>query len=610
MYLYHRSQRGFSLIEALIAFIVLAVGLLGAAIFHSRLVKESGASKAESFAIKLAEERLETLRRFKTKDEYLSLIASNAGLGLQPVSTVSGINADFHVANAFTTVSSVASNSVKDLNKVKVVVSWADPSDGNTASISLSSYIAWLNPVEEINVTEAGIGKSGSGIGSIELPTGNAEAVTRVSMGPTSAAAGTVVASGAERGVALANGDSVKLIKLKSSSEPVMKIVGTVINNPDKPVSLPFGYYNSSDIAGGGITDVGASAGGNCAIVRIYHAGDTIGTGSYGFDFADYVCLMGEGWAGNIGIYKNQTDVKKQFEDENRLACMQTPRGYKYNIVSLNNVDTFAASTSTLSDVTIVGQSGMVRLYDDGVSTHTQWNDYFWHNDKLINPASAPYGSTWWGTLEGGDVINQPFVVTKTTGGTDCTDAVNSVKAATTPTPDPRAIPDPFPGDPAVYDKNNQNGKVILGYAPERFQISGQVRLDSSATLPVISQFHMVGNPEPTVSITCDVASTATSGTGFKAYDYSCGVPVNWSGAIVVQPASAAAGGVYGCPDDNSAGGVLTGITDYYGASLAVDSTDSIAFKYFKNVDADITNTQNNFAFSNSMSNCSNIVYK
>ncbi|MBL4712398.1 MAG: prepilin-type N-terminal cleavage/methylation domain-containing protein [Gammaproteobacteria bacterium] len=64
-----RCQRGFTLLEALIAFVVLAGGLLAVFRFHSTTMETTAESKIRSEAVALAEQKLEELRSYFGVDD-------------------------------------------------------------------------------------------------------------------------------------------------------------------------------------------------------------------------------------------------------------------------------------------------------------------------------------------------------------------------------------------------------------------------------------------------------------------------------------------------------------------------------------------------------------
>ena len=72
----HRAGRGFSLLEVLIAVVILSFGLLALATLQLSLFKSSAASKAQSAALSLAKDKIESMRSFQTLDDYVALTDS------------------------------------------------------------------------------------------------------------------------------------------------------------------------------------------------------------------------------------------------------------------------------------------------------------------------------------------------------------------------------------------------------------------------------------------------------------------------------------------------------------------------------------------------------
>lgn len=121
-----KQNSGFVLIEALIALIVSAIGLLGIALISSGYLAESTSSKAKAEALKLAEFEIENLRSIAASWSVDSIEDGNVSWPVTD-SPYQGQNAEFIVSAANKTVS-------EGTLKATVLVSW----DGGQ-SVTLSN---------------------------------------------------------------------------------------------------------------------------------------------------------------------------------------------------------------------------------------------------------------------------------------------------------------------------------------------------------------------------------------------------------------------------------------------------------------------------------------
>ena len=71
-----RMPRGFSLLEVLVAVVILSVGLLALASLQLSMIRASADSKAQTVAAGLAKARIESLRSYRSLDAYRTLVAS------------------------------------------------------------------------------------------------------------------------------------------------------------------------------------------------------------------------------------------------------------------------------------------------------------------------------------------------------------------------------------------------------------------------------------------------------------------------------------------------------------------------------------------------------
>lgn len=138
--LFYRNQRGVSVIEALVAFLVMAFGMLALAGMQITLRGGSDIAKQRSEAVRLAQEKMERLRDFEQlatatgRDAYNDVVT-------EAQSNVTGFssNATFQIAT------SVATRTDPDRKDLTVTVNWSDRS-GSLQSVSLDSVIAGINP--------------------------------------------------------------------------------------------------------------------------------------------------------------------------------------------------------------------------------------------------------------------------------------------------------------------------------------------------------------------------------------------------------------------------------------------------------------------------------
>lgn len=129
------SQGGFSMIEVLVAMLIVPIGLLGVAKFQSSLMIVSAETKTRSQALYAATSKIEELRAFANNTDY-GLIAS----GSDTIAASAGSNA---ALTRSWTITDVASPNYKI---ILVNVGWT-ASNNQADSVSLTSYISMADPV-------------------------------------------------------------------------------------------------------------------------------------------------------------------------------------------------------------------------------------------------------------------------------------------------------------------------------------------------------------------------------------------------------------------------------------------------------------------------------
>ena len=560
-------QRGFTLIEALIAFIVLTVGLLGSAMFQADLLKESTNTK----------ERYEAISILESQSEKIRAAVAKASINADVVSTVSSAISSPVEGFAIDLVS-VSESSLAGAIKYELEISW-----GEGQSITRTSYVALVDDTVE---NEIGVDLEPSAAaynGSIPLPTGTLTVLDRevidltestlvssndsykVYSVPSGSSSETIV------GVEV-DGQFVQLAKLNDSNNEIFTITGVIVNDPDNPVSYQFGCtfsdsqsgentYCPTTIPDEDVLDVSATGGAGCLIYE-YKNFEGSNPGGYG----KYLCVTGTGWNGQIA--PRVLDITNSGNSDTQLAidgeiCSPKLRGYKYVILEVADAVSFESSVAAASDSTarralldgasVAGQSGLVRFSQTTASLGHEsvlWSDYFWHNpDYISSSAVSAYDSSV--NHLPGDLANQNFILFTTKTGkvtrtcdvygltvpfdSEVSSAVGSyfdLQFLGYPGRDytPSEFDSQFFND---WDSSTEVGSLVLGYTLAKHTIAGNIVVTGGTGISS-TDFSVSGNPEPVVSIECPINPTAVVSGASEFYSYSCGVPTGWTGDVTV----------------------------------------------------------------------------
>jgi len=131
-----RSQRGSTLFEALVAFLVLSLGMIAIARIQGHLRLGADVARQRSEAVRLAQEDMETLRGFAS-------IEAEAGMR-----SFDGIASASRMVRADTTYlvdRRIATTDLPHAKSAAITVSWTDRS-GSAQEITLHSIIAGSDP--------------------------------------------------------------------------------------------------------------------------------------------------------------------------------------------------------------------------------------------------------------------------------------------------------------------------------------------------------------------------------------------------------------------------------------------------------------------------------
>jgi type IV pilus modification protein PilV len=179
------SARGFSLLEVLIAVVILSVGLLALASLQLSMIRASSATKAQTLAADLAKDKIESLRSFTAltgTNSYLSLGTTSpqtetlndsggnqGGVNYTRTTTITRyvynkISGAFEtggvITNTATDATLIAAKSGtidystgKDFKLIKVSVGWTDPVSG-AQSAAMEDIVDSLDPSESASIAK------------------------------------------------------------------------------------------------------------------------------------------------------------------------------------------------------------------------------------------------------------------------------------------------------------------------------------------------------------------------------------------------------------------------------------------------------------------------
>lgn len=162
------AARGFSLIEVLIAVVVLSVGLLALGALQAALVRNSSETKARSGALALAEEHLENLRSFRDRAQYdeieteelpvllydADVDAGRGGVDYTRTTQVNhyAFNTETGAFEAYNSDNADKYVAGREFKQVVVDVTWKDAQSDVDRRVQVSDFVSASSPQEAAQV--------------------------------------------------------------------------------------------------------------------------------------------------------------------------------------------------------------------------------------------------------------------------------------------------------------------------------------------------------------------------------------------------------------------------------------------------------------------------
>lgn len=542
---YKRYQAGFSLTEALIAFVVVTGGLLAVASFQAGLFSNSAYNKARTEALSLAQEKIEEFKHYTYSDED-NYIDDNAD-GVMDVdgnyqeAPVTGNNAEF------TRSWNLSTNA--DGKRINVRVSWVDASN-EVQSVELASSLTFLSPRSGADqLVELAEPLVSSPTGRAELGDGTLDQYSPDDL--------TLVGSPGADGLStyqhqddlfLVDSDEKVLLRLRDACSSTtgictefVKITGTV-------------FLDLTNLSGKSqiqATDIFLVASDAAHCQRWSDSGSLATpsrTANGDYEYFNYACYFGGGWFGNIGFL---TAPGLTLSDK---VCQGDPTSvekWEQPVIALRRTYRGMLKYTTAD--------GQVQYFSHGIKDATQMTGQDFVFTNL--PADRTLGSECTGS-------DAPMTRNDSAGG-KLFEGTPVDFVCLNNDDDDNQLPDYLD----AYDTNRFTADVGCPYNPSdppvlSHTVSGRIDIVTAGTLD-LSAFKVVTSDGPN---NCSfISPISATPTGYAAM-YACTVwdwGNGWTGGVQVRPNTTE---VY-CPTDTA---TFSSINSDYMQNFSCQSTNMI----------------------------------
>ncbi|QTQ30505.1 Uncharacterized protein pbN1_05130 [Aromatoleum bremense] len=319
------------LIEAMVALVVMAAGILGIAKLNTFFIEVSGQAKSRTQAVQLAEGKLEELRSLMVRSQFEAIAGD--------CDSVYGMSASDVQSTAFERCWTITPETITeddDHAEISVLVSWTDRMNIEQA-VDVRSVVAWDDPGKAVALV-----KPGEGVGShAETPTGRArlgDGTRTVDNTVTPNADGLRQQQDTDNIWRLVDSNGNVLLTATREDERFSEIAGNVyidqnnlssLNNEDVYIVISDASFCSMTPEKNPVTPTPPP---------YYQSPSTV------YRTFSYRCYVGANWFGNIGVIRTDsantndrvclgdpavTAVATDVKSDNRHPALGTSRMYR-----------------------------------------------------------------------------------------------------------------------------------------------------------------------------------------------------------------------------------------------------------------------------------------
>ncbi len=397
-----RRARGFLVIEALVALLVLTTGLLGLTTLYSHVTSAAAEAKSRSEAMAQAQSLLDTLRNNVLESQYNANLADGSYSDTLAAGTYStSYTRNWRISQAGTGL---------DNKLVEVEVSWTDRA-GNTQRVQLNAILGWNDPARGLMTQYRLQQLVPKPKGDAERKQGTYRPGDAVTLTPPTAGQSTVLQRA---------DNNAPLLELKpkadGSAQNFITINGRVyIDQSATRMPASTDIYVRLSSEGLCVFDNRSSA------MTNYPA-----TGSPVYRYFSYTCYVGPGWYGNVGVEIQETsslpticvgdpsftNATFSATPASTEASFRSYRGFRALTTTTNGV------SSTVYINTGAASSTTVYTYGDDGSPSTAIPT---RTAKAGMPRPSDYSGTYQiGQDSTDNYFRQDFLITRVTGNSSC----------------------------------------------------------------------------------------------------------------------------------------------------------------------------------------------